>query len=1429
MDEGIGAARRCRVFVSYAHDTESHKVAVRELCRILERDAGIEVFADYMVKDRIEWSRWVEARVLTTHFTLVVASPAYRRAAAADETPTPHHRGVRYEIGILQDKLTEDRDKWLPRILPVVLPGGTVEDIPGFLLPRAATHYLIPNFTLDGLRELLVAIGGGASGTAVVASPATPSPEDLSGHWWPAVRGSRISTKKWFFTGRERAMGEIAEFTRTSANGLRAVTGMPGAGKSALLSALVLRSLREGDLTRDLRAAIPDCGIDVALVASRKGPYELATELIRAFGVTGTDPENPTASLLAWLDGERSRSYTIVIDAVDEALLPKPGRDRADEHSSQWYELMELLNAVSWRARVIIGVRREEVRSDDPLDGLPKELRSTTTEVIDLDDRDKYLTDLDVARYIASLLRADDRPHGYGHSGGWTDQALLGVIGDDGVQRANGNFLIAQFIAEELLRIPPVRDFEDGWSARMRWPDRLEGWVEYDVQRRVTDSERWLKELMVPIAMAGQGGLPIDLWLSVARAFHGSREITDYDLERARQVFRFFLDETGDLVPRYSMRHASFARYFEGRRWGRRATLFYETLLAEVPSGPNGRQWQQACDYVRVNLLMHARAANRVEDLLIEDPACLAAADPDSAVLPMAGLTRPSARLAAHVYRRAGYVRDADFAERIAVFQFHARLIGADVMVRALGRMEAQQPWTVPWRVGGAPSAIALGAVERTSFVFTVHGPHGGPAALLVRPDGRCVVVDAATQARLGPTFELASAGSELPDILTAWSDASKDVRIAVGGSDGSIVVWKAAGRGASGRRSYALPVDHPPRQLMVIGGPHGVKLMCVRDDSAAGLTVWPLRASSERLDAQGGRVDHLASLAGTPTAGAVISATRAGTVNLWRFWPNTPPQGYPLHLGAELRSVAAAGTAQSGCVVVDLHGILRVLWVGATGPLVDSGQDLGEGGPLSRLALTTTGSGALAAIGTSYGQVSVHRLCPPVPPVEIARIDTGGPISSLVFLDEVGSLLAVADWTGIIHVYAVDRRPGADLVTRLPVGEPVSNVLPLGASEEGPMLATRSIGGMTRFWQVESPVETDGLGASAVTHVVGASLSEGRSLVAASVLGGADVWAWTPASEASGARSPIVLSHGEPIEQLAAAGAADGSALLCAAGDGHFTLWRWEGEGPVGQPLTWPTDANLVEHLAVFSTGERQFVCAGGPESVHLWDVTPQAEPGELLDLPDTPVNSMTWSQSPDAGMLLAVGTDDGQVHLVSVAPDGALGMQMFDHGVSVQDVAVSPDPTGRRLIASVTHDGSVDVRDADMPFDESQVLTMPLGVPGTRVAWMVDGGMLLLVTAAVVGPVRLWDLSNLDMPRLVRTCDGPGGRLHHLVQGGDGVVACAFTGGSVMFLGPAGEAPVTARLNCDLADLTWLPAQGWFVAAQGSVLVALRQGVVT
>ncbi|MBB5960198.1 hypothetical protein FHS29_006821 [Saccharothrix tamanrassetensis] len=149
-----------KVFVSYSHDSPRHKELVRRFSTFLRVEAGIDTHLDQWYEDRRrDWSAWASRHLREADFIMVIASPAYKRRAEG-LAPTDEGRGAQYEAAIIRDNLTRNLSAETERVLPVVLPGRSVDEIPDFLCAHSTTHYVVREFTLAGIAELLVALTG---------------------------------------------------------------------------------------------------------------------------------------------------------------------------------------------------------------------------------------------------------------------------------------------------------------------------------------------------------------------------------------------------------------------------------------------------------------------------------------------------------------------------------------------------------------------------------------------------------------------------------------------------------------------------------------------------------------------------------------------------------------------------------------------------------------------------------------------------------------------------------------------------------------------------------------------------------------------------------------------------------------------------------------------------------------------------------------------------------------------------------------------------------------------------------------------------------------------------------------------------------------------------------------------------------------------
>jgi hypothetical protein len=150
-----GARTGRRVFVSYAQESPSHKAAVAELCQCLLAQ-GVDVRFDQQdLHQRRNWDEWTNTEILRADYILVIASPDYRAAGNGELDDDLQRRGVVSEYRRLADLLHRHRSEWIKKILPVVLPGQSADDIPLSFLPGTADYYKVSSITGEGAADLL--------------------------------------------------------------------------------------------------------------------------------------------------------------------------------------------------------------------------------------------------------------------------------------------------------------------------------------------------------------------------------------------------------------------------------------------------------------------------------------------------------------------------------------------------------------------------------------------------------------------------------------------------------------------------------------------------------------------------------------------------------------------------------------------------------------------------------------------------------------------------------------------------------------------------------------------------------------------------------------------------------------------------------------------------------------------------------------------------------------------------------------------------------------------------------------------------------------------------------------------------------------------------------------------------------------------------
>ena len=139
----VDRSTRVRVFISYAHDDDTHVSLVRRFRDLLREQAGIDARSDLSAAERPQdWPRWRQEQIEDSDFIVVIASPAYK-LRADDKAATDDGRGVRWEVRLIRELSYADHEAALAKVVPVVLPGRSPAEIPLWLGPTTRTYYVV--------------------------------------------------------------------------------------------------------------------------------------------------------------------------------------------------------------------------------------------------------------------------------------------------------------------------------------------------------------------------------------------------------------------------------------------------------------------------------------------------------------------------------------------------------------------------------------------------------------------------------------------------------------------------------------------------------------------------------------------------------------------------------------------------------------------------------------------------------------------------------------------------------------------------------------------------------------------------------------------------------------------------------------------------------------------------------------------------------------------------------------------------------------------------------------------------------------------------------------------------------------------------------------------------------------------------------------
>jgi FtsK/SpoIIIE family/SEFIR domain len=260
--EPIPAGPPPRVFVSYVHENAQHRdnvLCFTQLLRQLGVDARLDQFVEHTT---IDWPKWMHDEISNADIVLCVASASYKERTEGGIEPGDG-RGARWEGAILRQWIYSGLKDAGRRVLGVVLPGGSAEDLPFFLFPIATSHYKVASLDLMGLEGLLRRLTDQPSvlPDAIGAVPSLPirrgpmqlTVEDFEppvsvsleallgverGAWSPAFWASTVPDLSSPLGVDARGQAVVVDLVTQGPN--LALAGSVGSGKTETISTLML-------------------------------------------------------------------------------------------------------------------------------------------------------------------------------------------------------------------------------------------------------------------------------------------------------------------------------------------------------------------------------------------------------------------------------------------------------------------------------------------------------------------------------------------------------------------------------------------------------------------------------------------------------------------------------------------------------------------------------------------------------------------------------------------------------------------------------------------------------------------------------------------------------------------------------------------------------------------------------------------------------------------------------------------------------------------------------------------------------------------------------------------------------------------------------------------------------------------------------------
>ncbi|MFK4104956.1 helix-turn-helix domain-containing protein [Streptomyces sp. NPDC019531] len=591
---------------------------------------------------------------------------------------------------------------------------------------------------------------------------------------------------------------------------------------------------------------------------------------------------------------------------------------------------------------------------------------------------------------------------------------------------------------------------------------------------------------------------------------------------------------------------------------------------------------------------------------------------------------------------------------------------------------------------------------------------------------------------------------------VNAVAFAPEDQLLATGSSDGTVRLWRTAGRrqdavfavggkvrsvafgldgrtlaagvsGATGgtvrvwdvaaRRVVATLTTNAPVRAVAYT-PDGRTLASAGSDGT--ITLWQATGRHRPIATFAGHGDGVNALAFSPDGRTLASGGSDHTVRLWDVIRRRSVAVLTGHT-AEVLGVAFAPDGRT----VASGGADRVVRLWDTARLRSAGTLTGTSDDVNAVSFTPDSTTVIGAAGDGavrLWDVRSHR---------ITTTLSGHTDYVLgVAVDPGGTLLATAGFDESVVLWDLSR---SALTAR-----PFTEVWHAAFSPDGRTLATADADHTVRLWDVARRRSLAVLRGHTGAVFSVAFAPDGRTLASAGSGGALRLW------DVARRRSLAVL-RGHTGAVFSVAFAPDGRTLASAGLDGTVRLWDVAG----GRLLTTFTGHTDFVNAVAFSRDGRVLASASDDLTVRLWDV-PRRQPLATLTGHTGAVRAVAFA--PD-GRTLASSGNDGSVRLWDYVRHRAL-VTLTGHTGSARGLAFAPDG---RTLASSGNDRTVRLWDTRKQGLLATLTGHTSAVWG--VAFAPDGRTL--ASSGIDGSVRLWNpdvrAREADVCRLTRASDGP------------------------------------------------------------------------